>query len=719
MTPTEAAKLLEVPADATPEQLEARFLDLRTRFEDKIAKAPTPGLKAKYRESLEQITAAFETLTLAADGSSLPVLQRQRTENEGQHTAKPAASSGAPASLRVGSSTPAPAAPKTKSGSGKEFLVVALIALAALGAGGWWVLKTRTENAAAAAEKARLETEAKLAAEKKHQADEDEKVRLAAAAKAEQDRLDKLGAENQAQLANLRLAWEAVEQEVRKTERKLNDLRGDERSQANTGRNTPAFRRLQAEIAAQAAFRDWLESQVSRHQARTLRVQAEALMSARQVESAATLVAQAAEAQATLDREITTTRAQMLILDGALSVDVKPEQAQWTLTDAHGATHQGKGAQTLEKIPLGPVTLQAEFPGYQSQRLEGNVGRDTPLALAWEFKPVSVRIDSVPQGAEVRLAGKSLGKTPLAMSWDGDGPAELTLRLAGYQPATRKLALVAGKEVDTGIISLAPIPTAFKSPDFSRGPLRFAVSKQSTNNYHNTDNVKATEDYNSNTSQQSEQTFEIQSPTDSAADATHVTFTIARQASSGTSIYTPNTVFEFTKGEAGWTRSLVSGGPVDPQVRAHLPDGPVASPIELRTFLDRAEWWPKEEKKTGETWSVPAGVLKASGISAIPEGAQGTVTGRLASFVADETRQVAEVEFTFNLTTPMSGGEYKMQQSTSGRVTCTVDLRRHFISALSYTVEDITKQDAPIMLGMRLKSVTTSKSTESTQIRPL
>src|SRR5262245_16621740 len=77
MLPADAAKLLELPADATPEQLEARFLQLRGRIEDKSAKAPTPGLKEKYRVSLAQVTEAFETLTLAADSSTLPVLRRE------------------------------------------------------------------------------------------------------------------------------------------------------------------------------------------------------------------------------------------------------------------------------------------------------------------------------------------------------------------------------------------------------------------------------------------------------------------------------------------------------------------------------------------------------------------------------------------------------------------------------------------------------------------
>ena len=47
MTPAEASRLLDLPDHATPDQLEARFTELRTKLEEKIGNAPTPGLKAK------------------------------------------------------------------------------------------------------------------------------------------------------------------------------------------------------------------------------------------------------------------------------------------------------------------------------------------------------------------------------------------------------------------------------------------------------------------------------------------------------------------------------------------------------------------------------------------------------------------------------------------------------------------------------------------------
>lgn len=87
MPPADAAKLLELAPEASPEVIEARFLELRTKLEEKIARAPTPGLKEKYRVSLASITEAFETLTLAADSSSLPVLRR--TETAPARTASP------------------------------------------------------------------------------------------------------------------------------------------------------------------------------------------------------------------------------------------------------------------------------------------------------------------------------------------------------------------------------------------------------------------------------------------------------------------------------------------------------------------------------------------------------------------------------------------------------------------------------------------------------
>ena len=109
MTPAEAAKLLDLPAGSAPEQIEARFTDLRNKLEDRIAKAPTPGLREKYRASLEQVTAAFETLTLAAEVSDLPSLRRTSVAAPSGQTTSAAAAPTAP----VPTAAPPVAAPAT------------------------------------------------------------------------------------------------------------------------------------------------------------------------------------------------------------------------------------------------------------------------------------------------------------------------------------------------------------------------------------------------------------------------------------------------------------------------------------------------------------------------------------------------------------------------------------------------------------------------------
>ncbi|MDZ4797703.1 MAG: hypothetical protein SGI92_06035, partial [Bryobacteraceae bacterium] len=203
MTPPDAAKLLELPLDATPEQLEARFLELRSKLEDKIAKAPTPGLKAKYRESLAQMTEAFETLTLAADSSTLPVLKKQEA---GDRSQKP--------EHQTGVTAPAQSAPPNQKSKiqnpkpGKEFLIVAIIAVLVLAGGGWFIMKTRAENA----ERANVEAAAK------------------AEAQAEKARQESQFSALRAAQAEAKIRWETAERELSAAERRLSELKSDQRN---------------------------------------------------------------------------------------------------------------------------------------------------------------------------------------------------------------------------------------------------------------------------------------------------------------------------------------------------------------------------------------------------------------------------------------------------------------------------------------------------------
>ncbi len=711
MTPVAAAQLLNVSPDATPEQIEVRFHELRTKLEDKIAKAPTPGLKAKYRESLEEITLAFETLTLAADASALPVLQRQKAEDGGR-TTEDGGRKAAPTVAPVAASRPA----ATRKSGSREFVIVAIIAVALLGVGGWWVMKTKAENE----EKARVAAEVAAAAKA-----ESERVERLAREKAEQERLtaeaektrqEKLLAETSARLADLRITWDAVEQEIRKSDRRLNELRSDERSLANAAKAgpTPDLLRLRAEIAAQVAFHDWLESEISRHDAKVLRAQAEAMVAVRQYDEAARIAGQASEAQAKLDRAIAETRAQMLALTGSLAVTVAPAAAEWSLTDAYGETHRGRGAGELSSIPWGPVTFTTNLPGYKPKQIEGVLRRGETLTLTHEFKPAKFRIDSVPTGAEIMIGKQSQGRTPATIEWPGDGAVELTLQLAGFEPSSQKLDLVAGKITEGGTVSLRKIPTGLVRPDLDKGPMRYVSATQFSMYYASTDNTRVTDDYVSNTQINTDHKVEVESPNGSYTDATRMIVTTRTHTSNGQNAFTPGTVYEYTQDESGWTRQRKAGGAIDPNVQAHMKDGPVPTPGGGQSYLQAAEWWPTEEKQVGETWSVPVSVAAASGIvTAFKDNQKGNVTGRLVNLQANATRQIAEIEYTFDVTSSL-GGAVAMESRCTGRITATVDLRRNYLSTISYNTQ--TTQNSSYE---SLKTVTTIRTNATASVTPL
>jgi hypothetical protein len=401
MTPAEAARILEVSEQATPEQVEARFHDLRRKLEDKIAKAPTPGLQAKYRDSLTELTAAFETLALAADSSALPVLKKETGDRRLE--------TGGPASPRAGSdpshrsqASNHPPAKRTKSG-GREFIVVAIIAVVVLAGGGWWVVKTRAANA----EKARLAAEAKAAADKAA-----EEKRLAA--EAEKARFEQAKVQLRTVLAEAKIAWEVAEREERDAERRLSELRSELRSL----RDADAARRAELEARAESAQRysNWLRDYLLRHPLKLARAKLEEMLQA-------TALVEAEAAGAEVGRQVQTLQRDLAMSPGgeaSLSIETNLPTVEWVIASPGPANKRGIGSGRVTGLLFGDCTVTFSHPTFEESIVRPVPlvpGQDTKTEAAVEFYRYTIK--GLRPGDRVEVNGQSI--RPLA---DGTYPCQ-------------------------------------------------------------------------------------------------------------------------------------------------------------------------------------------------------------------------------------------------------------------------------------------------------
>jgi hypothetical protein len=653
MTPTEAAKLLEVPADATPEQLEARFLEMRTRLEDKIAKAPTPGLKAKYRESLEQITAAFETLTLAADGSSLPVLSKQSAVS----SQPPTSGVGGVPSPRE---APARSAAK-KSGGGKEFLIVALIAIIVLGAGGWWVMKTRAEAAetarlaaAAKADQERQAEMARIAAEAKRRADEEDKARIVAAEKAEQHRLETLMGQLRGELAEYKIGWEAVEKEERNAERRLAELKSDLRSlrDASPGQMAEA----QAVVLAQQSYYDWLGDILPRHPAKVARSKAEELLAARQPDAAQTALAEVRTAMNELDRQIRQTRDQLLDIDGELVLHTD-DDVSWSLTDAFGRTRSGRGPARLDGLAVGLGRIQLTKPRWPAREEKFQIRRDQPVELVAEHQSQTLKLRSEPDGAEVRFEdGKVLGTTPLRVEGFPPGSVMVSLHKECFYERREKITLPSA-DSDGPVFALKIKPAGLVKPDHWASPARVSVESR----------ISLSGATNSNTHLIEE--WDLAQP-DAAVGWRQIVrkFVIYEGTNAQYAPVAGSVMRQQRQPDGKWAGNFIQGGLADSSVNYIWE---ATSPGVYLLNLGLIDVWPDREVPVGDTWTVkPAVFLPMIGLN----GATGGITAKLVSLEREDDGEQAVIEFSYNYSLAGMNGQAALKMHvnlTEGYVTRT------------------------------------------------
>lgn len=150
----DAYEILGLKPDATEAERHDTFRRLQTKLEDKLGRAPTPGLKAKYRASLLKLEQAIEVIELSTDGADLPMLRPDynetgETPTQVEHTSSsnnnaPEKNHGSAASThsepRTSKNQPVKQDKLSQGGSNrKEVMISVLVVFALIVAGaGWW-----------------------------------------------------------------------------------------------------------------------------------------------------------------------------------------------------------------------------------------------------------------------------------------------------------------------------------------------------------------------------------------------------------------------------------------------------------------------------------------------------------------------------------------------------------------------------------------------------
>ena len=476
MTTAEAAQILQLPGDATPAQIEARFRELRAMLEEKIAKALTPGLQAKYRSSFAEITTAFETLILAADTAALPGLTSAPAAMANPSRLPPLPAqvpapllpplptssprpSLPPLAMQVPGQAvpPAPVTPAKKSG-GKGLLIGVAAGVIVLAAGGWLVMKVRADSA----QKTRLEAEAN---QREEVARQQEKARVAAAEKAERDKQDKLFAALRSRATELNAAYDVAMRTPAATERELADLKAKSDDLSGQGKSitSPEMRTLSDQFKAREKFLAWLGEHLPGHPAKIARVKAVEALSPKTLEAAATALDAYEKTVKQLKAEVADARRELLTLMGSLRITSTPTGTDFTLTDNYGRTSSGQTPAELTDVPLGGVTVAFKRDGWPEIKKLATVTRAEAATVSADLTGGNVSLASAPVGLDFQLEGAGRterGRTPATLTGLPPGDYSVTFARDGWPALTQTVSVRNG--VTTNALGDFPAPGVLK-----------------------------------------------------------------------------------------------------------------------------------------------------------------------------------------------------------------------------------------------------------------
>lgn len=434
MTAERAQEILGLGSGITAEERHRVFREKRDLLEKKLGAAPTPGLKAKYRASIEELEQAFEVLELAQTDADLGAIRPDLKTPTRPLLKVPPVSEPPP--------LVSPAVPLAQRQNRRREMSLAiggvLLIVALFGGWFWKVQANKTAEQSRQAELAKQEAIAR--------ATKDEAARSAAEAKAallrnEEEQRQELERITRLKLAGIETELSALDAQIRLAERTVNDLKASERDlvRENAGWEIEYVRRRRT---VYEQFANQLTDHSVRHPVRARLKTAQQLLAAKDVPGAA------AESAASVAEWEKNQQVPVELLDTVVGLPLFEYVIERTRT--------GDVSLLLQRLRLDEGALLARRVATLKRQLAYlRSAANAPVVADWRTKVSElrlwagdedndyrtfakrflggVRIVSPRTEAEISdTEGKFLGRTPLALTGLMPGSHTLTIEAPGY-----------------------------------------------------------------------------------------------------------------------------------------------------------------------------------------------------------------------------------------------------------------------------------------------
>lgn len=132
--------------------------------------------------------------------------------------------------------------------------------------------------------------------------------------------------------------------------------------------------------------------------------------------------------------------------DSTVEVTHRPTTDTATPAAIRGPATEGAPAQTLTNLPPGEYEVVARSAGWSDQRAKVTLVASQSTEVSLTFPSGSLRVDSLPTGANVRFGNALVGRTPLTIPQLPVGECELTLEYPLWPNHAFRATIVEGEE---------------------------------------------------------------------------------------------------------------------------------------------------------------------------------------------------------------------------------------------------------------------------------